>query len=178
MPERNTFMKFGENQSPSIDFLKAMMEDARVTTLNRVHGISTEELHWQYAEGWNTVGALLSHIWAVETWFAIAFIEKRKPTEEEIQLLDAGMEMGKKRPQLITNEPLEVYVKKLEESRAKMFERIATLTDKDFTEKLEGYNPNTGYNVAWALYHAAEDEIHHRGQISIIRKLYKQSKPV
>jgi len=51
--------------------------------LRRTEGISTEELHWQYAEGWNTVGALLSHIISCGHFFRIHFVEERKLTEEE-----------------------------------------------------------------------------------------------
>jgi uncharacterized damage-inducible protein DinB len=46
------------------------------------------------------------------------------------------------------------------------------LSREDLIRKREGYDPVTGHNLAWTLYHKAEDEVHHRGQISILRKIY------
>ena len=173
MRERRTFISFGTHADPSIDYLVGILEDARVTTLQRVEGISNEELHWQFTEGWNTVGALLSHIIACEEYFRIFFVERRdlSPAEEEQWM--PGLEMGKFVPRLITDEPIEAYVRKLEQSRARMLDAICSLDVADFREKRDGYNPNTGFNLGWVLYHLSEDEVHHRGQISILRKLYK-----
>ena len=53
-----------------------------------------------------------------------------------------------------------------------MLAAIGSISREQFFERRDGYNPATGYNLAWALYHMAEDEVHHRGQISILRKLY------
>lgn len=50
------------------------------------------------------------------------------------------------------------------------------LSEEEFHAKREDHNPETGYNLAWKLYHLAEEEVHHRGQISLIRKLYRHLK--
>ncbi len=39
--------------------------------------------------------------------------------------------------------------------------------------RFDVYDKVNGSDLAWTLYHNAEDEVHHRGQISILRKLYK-----
>lgn len=49
MIERKTFIEFNNSKEPSIEYLIGILEDARTTTLQRVAGLSTEELHWQYA---------------------------------------------------------------------------------------------------------------------------------
>lgn len=173
MIERKTFIPFGQNADASIDYLVGILADARATTLQRVEGISKAELHWQYADGWNSIGALLAHIIAVEEYFRIEFIECRKLTAAEEALWMPGLEMGKYIPQLITNDGVDVYEERLAQSRARMLEAVRAISATAFKEKREGYNPNTGCNLAWVLYHMAEDEVHHRGQISILRKLYK-----
>jgi len=172
MFERKTFIPFGESADASIDYLIGILADARVTTLHRVENLSVEELHWQYAPGWNTIGALLSHIHAVEEVFRIEFVEQRDMTPDESKSLLPGLEMGAYIPQLITNEPIESYITKLSDSRARTLTALKSVTPDEFKAKREGYNANTGCNLAWMLYHMAEDEVHHRGQISILRKLY------
>jgi uncharacterized damage-inducible protein DinB len=173
MIERNTVIPFGASHDSSIDYLLGVLEDARVTTLQRVVGISKEELHWQYAGGWNTIGALLQHIISGENYFRITFIEQRELTAAESEMWMAGLEMGEYIPQLITNEPIDRYIHDLKLARTKMLDAISQLSKEDFHRKRDGYNPKTGYNLAWVLYHQAEDEVHHRGQISILRKLFK-----
>lgn len=173
--DRITFIPFGETADHSIDYLLGVIEDARITTLQRVSGISKEALHWQYDEGWNTVGALLSHIISCRHYFRIDFIERRELTKEEEAKYLPGLEMGKYIPDLITDDGIEVYLEKLKQSNVELVKAVAGISKEQFFEKREGYNPNTGCNLAWILYHLAEDEVHHRGQISLILKLYKAS---
>jgi uncharacterized damage-inducible protein DinB len=175
MTDRRFLIEFGSTSDHSLDYLLGILGDARVTTLQRVAGASVEELHWQYREGWNSIGALLAHITAIEHCFRIIFIEGRQFNEEENEKLTAGIEMGKHLPKLITGEPLETYIAGLAESRKLLLEALRPLTFERFSERMDAYDPETGSNLAWILYHMAEDEVHHRGQISLIRKLYKDA---
>lgn len=171
--ERPTFISFGKPETQSLDYLIRILQDARITTLQRVQDISLEELHWQFDKGWNTVGVLLAHIIACEHYFRITFVEERALTSKEEAELLPGLEMGKFIPELINENQVDHYVSELANSRALLLEKLSCLSVEDFQKKREGYNPKTGHNLAWTLYHLAEDEIHHRGQISIIRKLYR-----
>lgn len=173
---RKTFIPFGQTNDHSIDYLLGILEDARITTLERVEQLTPEELHWQYAAGCNTIGVLLSHMIACEHYHRIALIGGREFTPEEQELYLPGLEMGKYIPQLITDWSIEKYLQELADARAQLLASIEPLTANEFHQKHEGYNKNTGYNLAWTFYHLAEDEVHHRGQISILRKLFKDRK--
>jgi len=175
MLKRRFLIDFGSTADHSLDYLIGIVEDARVTTLQRVAGVGVQELHWQYREGWNSIAALLSHITAIEHFFRIVFIEKRELTDAENERWIAGLDMGEHLPKLITGEPLESYIDGLAESRRSLLEALRPLTFERFSERLEAYDPETGSNLAWILYHMAEDEVHHRGQISLLRKLYKET---
>lgn len=175
--ERKTLIPFGESTDFSIDYLLGILEDARVVTLNRITDLPKEMLHWQYQEGWNTIGVLLSHIIACEHYFRIEFVEGRSLTKKENNAYLPGVEMGEHIPKLITNQGVEEYIAQLAESRSKLLAQIHKLDTEEFHKKREGYHPETGFNLAWALYHLAEDEVHHRGQISILKKLYETFYP-
>lgn len=171
--ERKTFIPFGETADHSIDFLLGVIEDARITTLQRVNGISKEALHWQYADGWNTIGALLSHIICVRHYFRIVFIEGKELTEAENEKYLPGLDLGEHVPSLITDDPIEAYLERLDASNKELVKAVSAIERDAFFKKHDYYNPNTGANLAWVLYHLAEDEVHHRGQISLILKLHK-----
>ncbi|GAB3169643.1 DinB family protein [Telluribacter humicola] len=175
MFKRNYFISFGQTADHSIDYLLGILEDVRVTTLQRVAGCTTQELDWQYREGWNTIGALLSHMTALDHYFRIEFMEGRPLTEEENEKWLPALDLGPHLPQLIKSQPLEVYVDEMAESRLLLIEAIKKLTFEEFQKRIEGYDPESGCNLAWVLYHMAEDELHHRGQISILRKLFKET---
>ncbi len=166
-------IEFGHLSDHSLDYIQGILQDTRTTTILSLKNLSVNELDWQYKEGWNTIGALLSHMVGIEAYFRIEFIEGRKLTDEENEKWMPGIEMGKYIPQLINQQPVEQYTAQLTESRELMLNAISNLTHEEFTRRIDGYDEETGCNLAWALYHMAEDEIYHRGQISIIRKLYK-----
>ena len=174
--KRKAIIPFGQNADTSIDYLIGILTDARITTLQRIAGISKTELHWQYTKGWNSIGALLSHLIALENYLSIMYLEGRRLTEAELKEFGPALKMGDFLPQLITDKPLEFYTENLAASRKQLLTRIKTLSKTDFHQKREGYDKENGCNLAWVLYHLAEDEIHHRGQISILRKLYQQTK--
>jgi hypothetical protein len=175
MIKRSFKIDFGKSSNHSLDYLLGILDDARVTTLRRVENLSIQELDWQYKEGWNSIGALLSHINAIEHFFRIEFVEGRKLTEEENYKWQPGLEMGTFIPQLIKSQPIEKYIAELADSRRLLIQSLKPITFDHFVKRIEGYDPETGCNLAWVLYHLAEDEVHHRGQISILRKLYKET---
>lgn len=173
--KRKFRIDFNKENDHSIDYLSGILEDARFTTLQRLESLPLEELHWQYKEGWNTIGVLLSHIIAIENYFRIIYIERRELTKEETEKWLPGLEMGKYIPQLINDKPVQTYIAELAESRQLFLEALDNLSFEDFSKRIDDYDEETGCNLAWVLYHFAEDELHHRGQISILRKLYKEN---
>ncbi len=175
MLKRRFLINFGSASDHALDYLVGIVEDARVTTLQRVDGISIEELHWQYRPGWNSIGALLSHIIAIEHYFRIVFIEGRELTEAENDRWAAALDMGEHVPKLITGEPLQAYIARLAESRKLLLQALRSLSFERFSARMTAYDPKAGSNLAWILYHMAEDEVHHRGQMSLIRKLYRET---
>ncbi|MGN6395599.1 MAG: DinB family protein [Mucilaginibacter sp.] len=173
MLKRTFHIKFGQLADYSLDYICGILQDTRTTTILSLKNLSVPELDWQYQDGWNTIGALLAHIIAIENYFRMEFAEGRKLTDEENAQLLPALDMGIHLPKLINKQPLEAYINQLTESRELMLSALAKLNHEDFTRRIEDYDEETGCNLAWVLYHMAEDEIYHRGQISIIRKLYK-----
>lgn len=169
--ERSTFIPINGESSETIIYLKGILDDARTTTLERLDGVDDEELNWQYAEGWNSIGVLLHHFIANDNFFRILFVEDRRMTDAELAKWEPGQVLGEHTSEL-TEAPLDQLIADMKKSRIELINSIASITPSSFAERRSGYNQKTGFNVAWALYHLAEDEIHHRGQISILRKLY------
>jgi len=170
--ERRYFVELTEN-GKSVDYLCAIKHDARATTLQYIHGATDEEIDWQPHEGWNSVGALLHHIISIDHFFRIRFIEQRNfSLEEKIKWLP-GLELGKHLPKL-KGRKADDLILELGEAHEMMIKAIRGLSENRLFMRIpKVYNEITGCDLAWVIYHSAEDEVHHRGQISFIRKLFK-----
>jgi uncharacterized damage-inducible protein DinB len=171
--ERKPRIETGQCSEPVVDYLLGMKYDARATTLARLKNLAQEELDWQPYEGWNSIGALLSHIIASDHYFTIHYLTGRTFTEEEKQKWMPGMELGKYVSEL-KGRPLEYYIHELKLAFEQTTNALKSFpAGKLFERRYDDYDKVNGADLAWILYHAAEDEVHHRGQISILRKLYK-----
>jgi uncharacterized damage-inducible protein DinB len=174
MDKRKFFIDFNRTADHSIDYFMGMLSDSRITTLTTIKDMTIEELDWQFRPGWNTIGSLLSHLIALEHYFRIEFVEGRKLTVEEEKKWLPALDLGQHVPALIRSLPIEFYLSAFVESRTLFQESFKKIDFDSFTRRMEGYDPQEGCNMAWVLYHMIEDEIRHRGQISLLHKAYKE----
>ena len=176
MLERKYFIERGIAGSELASYLITTLHDARATTFNYIKDITQEELDWQpYAE-WNTIGALVSHIISCDYFFKIYFIENRALTATEEKQWLPGLELGKYVNEL-RGKPFEYYSTELTKAHEEIAKAVNNLSNEKLLEKrFDVYDKINGSDLAWTIYHKAEDEVHHRGQISILRKLYQQLK--
>lgn len=170
--DRLTHVSF-EGDAPTVDYLIGILNDADFVTRWKTQDMTLDMLDYRYADGWNTVGALLSHIIAVKHVIRIKWLEKRELTADEEQWLAPGLKLGEYVSQL-KGKDIDTLHKEMREAHALLIEAAKKVTDAELQDvnEFETYQPVTGANLAWVLYHIAEDEIHHRGQITILKKLY------
>ncbi|MFK7603074.1 DinB family protein [Deinococcus sp. SM5_A1] len=154
--------------TPQIGTLAEMMNYARLTTLQAVEGLTTEQLD-TVPEGFgNSIGMLLAHIAAVDRMYHHVALLGR-PFEEASEAIRGGLSMGKNGTPPPTGQSLENLLAELEASRAATLEAFATKDDGWLASRL----PASGWddmNQHWAWFHVMEDEVSHRGQIRILRK--------
>ncbi len=175
LKKRVFLVDFPDDLDHAIAYFRGILRDTRLTTVLTVQNLTTIELDWQFKEGWNTIGALLSHISALQHYFRIIYIEKRAMTEEENDSLIPALDMGIHLPSLISGKSITDYLTELNYSLEEFLESLSTLTFEDFSEVLQNQDYGECCNLAWILFHMIEDEIYHRGQISIILKLLKEN---
>lgn len=158
--------------TPQIGHLVSQMNYARKTTLEAVSGLTISELDFLPSKDGNSIGALLLHIAAVEVGFQIEIFESRRPNEQEMLEWGSPYSLGEKGRRDIKGYPLEFYITKLKEVRHKTLQKFATLTDDWLYENRLWDNYSSNNYFIW--FHVFEDEINHRGQIRIIKKMLSQ----
>jgi hypothetical protein len=115
--------------TPQISRLVSMMSYARHTTLAEVEGLSVEELdHLHDAES-NSIGALLSHLAAVEAWYQASTFDGRELGPNELGDLGPALDLGEKARREIRGHDLDYYVQRLKRIRRKTLEELAKRDD-------------------------------------------------
>lgn len=163
-----------EGFTPALSQLVSMMNYTRETTLDAVKGLTIEELDFQVHEEANSIGMLLAHMAAVERIYQIITFEQRDPTEEEEEALLAGLELGEKGRTAFKGFPLEHYLEDLEAARRDTYEKFRTLRDEWLFEQTNWWW-NKPANNYFKWFHVFEDELNHRGQIRMIKKMYSMA---
>lgn len=155
------------NYTEKIGHLVCMMNYARLTTLNTIKNLSIQELDFQLDEKSNSIGALLSHIVSVETYYQAKTFENRALNDDEEKIWKNSLELGELGKSIKDNS-LEHYLQILEITRNKTLVKLQTLSDDWLF--LEHSIGSTNANNYWFWFHVVEDEINHRGQIRMIKK--------
>ncbi|MFE8699228.1 DinB family protein [Cytobacillus sp. FJAT-54145] len=165
-----------EGHGTEFSKLITMMNFTRITTLEEVKNLTIDELDFQFDEEANTIGMLLSHLVAVERGYQIETFQGRYVSKEEIEELNPSLQLGKD-AHCIRGNHIKFYLNELHMVRQQTLETFKTLPD----EWLFIESPFWGGKMAnnyFKWFHVFEDELNHRGQIRLIKKMYQRQKTV
>ncbi|MFO1444887.1 DinB family protein [Bacillus sp. Bva_UNVM-123] len=164
-----------QKEGCSFEFSKliSMMEYTRYTTIEEVKDLSVEELDFLYDENANSIGMLLAHIAAGEKAYQLVTFENRKLTDEVIQSLNPGLLLGKQGQEQIRENSIDYYLKELSDVRSRTIEMFKTLPDEWLFEQTPFVQGKPANNL-FKWFHVFEDELNHRGQIRLIKKMVRR----
>jgi hypothetical protein len=127
----------------------------------------------------NTIGALMLHLAATETYYQLNTFEGRKwdtwPDSVKKQW-DPAMNLGDAGRKTIKGHDRDHYLNILQETRAKTLAEFSKHDDAWFmaVDKDWPWGPTNNY-CKW--FHVCEHEAHHTGQIAFLRKRLPGAKP-
>jgi len=141
--------------------------------------LTTADLDHLFDSNANTIGALMLHLAATETYYQLNTFEGKKwdtwPDSVKKQW-DAAMNLGDAGRKTIKGHDRDYYLNILKETRAKTLAEFAKrddawlmAIDNDFP-----WGPTNNY-CKW--FHVCEHEAHHTGQIAFLRKRVPGAKP-
>ena len=160
--------------TPQVGTLVSMltwMRDAN-GVLRATEGLTQADLDYLFDKNANTIGALMLHLAATETYYGMHTFQGMKwgswPDSVKKQW-DPAMELGDAGRQQIKGHDRDYYVNILHEVREKT---LAEFSKKDdawlmTVDKEWPWGPTNTY-CKW--FHVCEHEAHHTGQIAMIRK--------
>ena len=127
----------------------------------------------------NTIGALMLHLAATETYYQLHTFEGKKWgswSDSVKQQWDAAMGLGDAGRKTIKGHDRDYYLNILRETRAKTLAEFSKRDDAWFiaVDKDWPWGPTNNY-CKW--FHVCEHEAHHTGQIAFLRKRLPGAKP-
>jgi hypothetical protein len=156
--------------SPQIGTLVSMLTWMQMTIMGAVRGLTQPNLDHLFDSRANTIGALLLHLAAAETYYQMNTFEEKKwdswPDAVK-QKWDPAMNLGQPGRDTIKGHDLGYYLKILQDTREKSLAEFRKRDDAWLMSVDErwGWGPTNNY-CKW--FHVCEHESHHGGQIAFL----------
>jgi hypothetical protein len=164
--------------TPEIGTLTSMLAFTRMQVLANVKGMSQQDLDFLLDAKANTIGALLLHLAATETYYGMNTFGGMKWdswSEDIKKKWDTPMNLGEPARKAIRGNSLDYYLNILHESRERNLAEFRKRDDKwlaivetDGDVKINNY-------AKW--FHVAEHESNHDGQIKFLKSRLPGAKP-
>jgi uncharacterized damage-inducible protein DinB len=160
-----------------VSMLTWMREANGVITATK--GLTTADLDYLIDPKANTIGALMLHLAATETYYQFNTFEGKKwdtwPDSVK-QQWDPAMGLGDAGRKTIKGHDRDYYLNVLQESRAKTLAEFKK-RDDSWLMAVDKEWPWGPTNNACKWFHVCEHEAHHTGQIAFLRKRLPGAKP-
>ena len=154
--------------TPEIGTLTSMLAFTRMQVERNVKGMSQKDLDFLFDAKANTIGALLLHLAATETYYGLNTFGGMKWSswpDDVKKKWDIPMNLNEPARQAIKGNNLDYYLNILHESREKNLAEFRKREDKWLME----VDPEMGMNNYAKWFHVAEHESNHDGQIKFLK---------
>ena|SRR5579859_38704 len=162
--------------TPEIGTLVSMMAFTRMQVLHNVKGLSQSDLDFLLDAKANTIGALLLHLAATETYYGLnsfGGVKWDSWSDEIKKKWDIPMNLDEPARKAIKGNSLDYYLNALHESREKNLAEFKKRDDKWLTV----VDTEMGMNNYGKWFHVAEHESNHDGQIKFLKGRLPGAKP-
>ena len=155
--------------SPQIGIMVDMLEELKDRISAEVKDLNQEQTDYLIDAQANSIGAMVMHLVATESYYQVETLEGRQWTEEEAALLQLAGGMGPESREVLKGKPIQYYLDLWDGVRTKTLEGLKKRDDAWFASRIE-----EGINNHWAWFHVLEHMAAHMGQIALVKKRLPQ----
>lgn len=158
--------------SKEIGYYLASWQFGRTDTIKLLEDLTPEEIAKRYLPEMHSIGALAMHLGECEYWYFQSIVRERELTEDEIKFCHFCDTTENDVDRGYTAEYL---IETLDTISAKTRELLAGLTDDDLDKfhPRPDVSPPRELSLRWLLQLSIDHEGHHRGQISMLKRLIR-----
>jgi hypothetical protein len=164
--------------TPEVGTLTSMLAFTREQVVNNVKGLSQQDLDFLLDVRANTIGALLLHLAATETYYQMNTFGGMKwdsLPEEVKKKWDVPMNLGEPARKAIKGNSLDYYLDALHQAREKSLAEFRKRDDKWLATLVTEGDFSANNYAKW--FHVAEHESNHDGQIKFLKSRVPGAKP-
>lgn len=160
--------------SPQIGTLVSMLTYIQTAVTSSVKGLTMANLDFLFDANANTIGALLLHLGATETYYGMNTFENKKWdswSDDVKKKWDPAMNLGEAGRKTIKGHDLDYYLNILHETREHSLAEFRKRDDQWLlSTDTEQFGSSDKINIYWKWFHVCEHESHHTGQIAFLTK--------
>jgi hypothetical protein len=164
--------------TPEVGTLTSMLAFTREQVVHNVQGFSQPDLDFLLDAKANTIGALLLHLAATETYFQMntfGGIKWDSWPDDVKKKWDIPMNLGAPARKAIKGNSLDYYLNALHEAREKSLAEFRKRDDKWLATVVTDGDFKANNYAKW--FHVAEHESNHDGQIKFLKSRVPGAKP-
>ncbi|NME71076.1 DinB family protein [Flammeovirga aprica] len=150
--------------SPQIGIMVNMLEDLKSRITEMTSDLNQEETDYLFDDKANSIGALIMHLIATESYYQVETLEGRTWTEKEEEFWAVASSLGDKSREELKGKPIKYYLYLWDQVRKKTLEGLKKKDDAWFAE-----NVDEGVNNHWVWFHVMEHSANHMGQIALVK---------
>jgi len=157
--------------TPEIGTLTSMLDFTRRQVLDNVKGLSQPDLDFLLDAKANTIGAMLLHLAATETYYQMNTVDGMKWdswSAEVKKKWDIPMNLGEPARKAIKGNSLDYYLNTLHQVREKSLAEFRKRDDKWLVTVVTEEDFTANSYAKW--FHVAEHESNHDGQIKFLKR--------
>lgn len=161
--------------SKKIGYYLTSFQFGREQTKKLLEDLTPQEIAQRYLPEMHSIGALAMHLGECEYWYFQSIAGERELTEEEVKFCHFCDTTENDVDRGYTAEYL---IETLDAISAKTREFLAGLTDEDLDKfhPRKDKDPPPELSLRWILQLSIDHEGHHRGQISMLKRLIRGGK--
>ncbi len=150
-----------EGYSPQIGMMVDMLEEMKDRITEGLKDLNQEQTDYLFDEHANSIGAMIMHLAATESYTQVETLEGRSWTDEETLFWSAA---GASRESL-KGKPISYYLDLWDQVREKTLSGLKARDDAWFASAID-----ESMNIHWAWFHVLEHSANHMGQIALVKQ--------
>lgn len=153
-----------DGYTPQIGIMVDMLEEIMDRIVKDVGDLSQSETDYLFDDEANSIGAIIMHLAATESYYQVETLEGRTWTDEESEFWEVAGGLGAESRGKIKGKPIDYYLDLWDQVRIKTLDGLKAKDDAWFASNID-----EGINNHWVWFHVLEHQASHMGQIALIK---------
>jgi len=151
--------------SPQIGIMVDMLQEIKDRIAQNVRELDQQQTDYLFDEDANSIGAMIMHLAATESYYLVETLGERQWTAEEEAFWKAAGGLGQASRDVYKGKPIAYYLDLWDQVRGKTLIALKTKDDSWFATNID-----EGINYHWIWFHVLEHQAAHMGQIDLVKK--------